>query len=471
MFALICSMLLQMANTADISSVPNDLSEQQIRAAQGQEASQAAAWAPAHSANAAAPRGATLPSLQPPVTNRPATLSISKHAPTQHDRPSAPYLSRPTGYRPSRQRPYPVSTAAAATADKRQVTQKRRLDGQQSSRRRPGAETPSAAEAGDRRISLQSKAQQRESQAASVSMLHATATGVIDLTIGAQSASPSTSAGSDCMIMGASVCFHNPAASASVEGTLDWAQARPICNTMLPVSHPRETQSVSSAGTGAAEPWQSSAAALQLPGDDNRFADTSLSSAAASLEVSRQGRTLTEPPAQPDVPSADAQAACTYRKRSRWDVMPESMSADGTVGHHTAACSLSAAQFETVVTSGPEPSHAERPLQPLHSQQATDQPCDVFADSRQEQTEAETHQDSHDACRRTPRAQQHKKGSRTVSKHSRHRGCCDHSSHHGQRSHRHSRHWRRSRPEAVDCQCIMHGSQDDRWQLWRPQDV
>ena len=565
---------LQMESAANIAAVPNSDSLQQhiIRGDQGAEASQAASqaasWAPPNSANAAAPTAARPSSLQQPTTNRAAALSTSQPTPTMLRRPSAPYLSSHAGFQSSRHRQHPVSAAAVAVADKRQLAQERRLNVQYSSRLKQLADNATAAAGGERLLTQQRVALHPESLAACVTRQHSAEQGIIDLTADGCVESPSTSASSDCMILGASAAPQNPMASSRATDAPDWAQAGPSFAIEEPVEPSRGAQSTRSAEAGVAEPWQSSDAAMQLPQGD-WLADLSSGSASARAaaepwqssglasqvaeEDSRpadvrgvsarpRGATLAplrEPSAHLTLPSASAQAACPRRKRSRWDVMPESMSADSTSARHpppseaphdlpllrSESYAAQCAGAETTSVTVPVLSQAKR--QPLHDQQPTAHPQEVYIDSRLEQSEAATQHDVHRAYRSPDRAQQPKQSctGRKNSRHSRHRESSrgqrsqrrnrSSSSHHTQTSHNYCRQWRIGSPDArfmVDGHCIsrsssaqaehvrdppdmmyaqidaqrqvapdtdkrlhaaMHreASQGDRWQMWQPQDV
>ena len=495
---------LQVESAANITSLPNSNPSQQHLSRGEQAASQAASWAPPNTANAAAPSAAMLSSLQQPRMDRSAALLTSQHLPAMHSRPSAPYLNRHTGMQPSRHRPHPVSTAAAAAADKRQLAQERRLNVQHSSRLRQAPDNAAAAEAGDRLPTHQSVALRLESLAASRTRGHAAASGVIDLTADGCFDSPSTSIGSECMILGASAAPRDPMASASTRHTQDWAQAGPSCITEEPVVSSRRAHLIRSpeaAEVGVAEPWQSSNAVMQLPQGDDRVGDLSSGSASRAAAEPWQssgfvpqvpgedgrpadvrgvsagpgGSTLApprNPSAQLTLPLAGAQAACLCRKRSRWDIMPESMSADSTPAQqpppveapHDLAVqnrdsnAAQRARGESAAMSAPVLYQAER--QPLHSQQPTNPPQQVSVDSGLEQSEAATQQDSQRVCRSPHHAQQSKR-SCTGRKHSRHgrsrssrrsrhskRRMGSRSSHDNGRSYKHYRRWRSGSPDA-----------------------
>ena len=557
---------LQVESAANITSLPNRnlLQRHLSRGEQAalQAALQAASWTPPHSANAAAPSSAMPSSLQQATLDRPAAESTS-----QHSRPSAPYLSRHSGLQPSRHKPHSVSTAAAA--DKRQLAQERRLDAQHSRRLRPVADNATAAEVGGRILAPQRVALHQKSQVASETRLHAAAGGVIDLTTDDCSASPSTSTSSDCMILGGSVVPQDPVASASARCTHDWAQAGPSCITEEPVEPPRVAHSIGSAEAGAAELWQSSNAVTQLPRGCDWLGDLSSGSASARAvaepwqssnlvsqvlgeddrpaEVrgssARPGGSSLGPPWEPSAQltmlSTGAQAASSHGRRSRWDVMPASMSTDIRLAQQPppseAPSDLPArshdsnaahpARAETAAMSVTVQNQAEG--QSLHSQQPTDHALEVTIDSRLEQSEAATQQKPQVACRSPHQAQKPKPSctGRKHSRHSRHRSssCSSHSrsrrhsrsSQRIQRSYKHCRHWHSGSPDVrlpvdrryisgsssgharhfsdkpdllyarIDSQrqttpdnderlhAAMHGeaSQDDRWQMWQPQDV
>ena len=494
---------LQVESAVDhITSTPNSNSSQQhvIRGKQGAAASQAASWAPPNSANAAAPSAAMLSSVQQPTMSRPAAIPTSQPTPTMHSRPSAPYLSRPTGLQASRHRPHPVSAAAAAAADKRQLAQEARLNVQQSSRLRQVADSSAAAEAGERLLTHQSVARHWEPLAACGVRRHAAASGVIDLTADGCADSPSTSASSDCMILGASTAAQNLTASASPSSMQGWAQAGPSCVTEEPVELSRGAHAIRSAEAEVAELWQSSNAATQLPQCCDRLVDLSSGSASAtaaaepwqntdlaskapresgrSFDVrgvsARQGGPTLAPPRDPSAQlTAGAPAACSRGKRSRWDIMPEGMSADITPAQQPPATEAPLdlpahihdtnaavrARAETTAMSVSELYQAKR--QPLHCRQPTDYPEEVSAGSRLERSEATTQEDVQRACRSPHRAQQLKqsRAGRKHIRHSRHRSssrsshrkrsiCCR-SSHHSQRNHKHSRRRCSGSPDAV----------------------
>lgn len=480
-----------------------------IGGGQGQAVSQTASWAPPNSANAAAPSSAVPSSLQQPGTDRPNAASTSQHAPTVQSRPNAPYLRTLSGMHPSRHRLHPASTAAAAAADKRQLSHERRLSLQQGSTLRQTVEHATEAEGRERVLTHQNMAPHPELPAASGTTLHAAAPGVIDLTADGGSASPSTSTNSDCMILGATVAPQD-LASASAAHTLDWAQAGPSCVRKVTMEPSRGSHSARAAETGMAAARQSSDAAVQLPQGEDQLADIALGSASAreaaepwqsqnlAVQVpgtddrlahlrgvsARPGRSSLgasrEPSAKLTALSAGAGvlaagAASTPRdRRSRWDVTPDSMSADVTSAQqpppsntprdlpvHT--CGSTAAQF---VLSLHVPAQAEGQL--LHGEQPMDEAQEGSADSRLEQRQAATQQETQDACRSTD--QQRKKRSPTDRKHSR-RSKYRSSSH----SSRHSRDRSRtgnshhSERRLTHCQHSRHSDHADRFCIarWR----
>ena len=377
---------------------------------------------------------------------------------------------------PSRHRLHPASTAAAAAADKRQLAHERRVSLQQGSRLRHAAEDATAGEGGEMGITHPSLAPRHESPAAPGTRLPAAATGVIDLTADGGSASPSTSTSSDCMILGATAAPQD-LASRSAAHTLDWAQPGPSCLSEVPVEPSRGTCHARATETGmaeevpqssdaavqlprgedqladiglgtasaraAAEPWQSPNLAAQVHGSDDRLAHLREGSArlgGSSLGASR------ELSAQPALLSAGAQAASTHRRRSRWDVMPDSMSTDipeaqpplpSNTPHDLPVHSRGFTAAQSVL-SLPELIQAES--QSLHRQQPIDELGEVSADSRPEPNHAATQEELQDACRNPDRGQQREKRSLSGRKHSRRSNY--RSSRH---SSRHSRHRSRSR--------------------------
>lgn len=529
-----CTHCLQAATPTDIRPLPSShWPHQQTRDAQGQEASQEAPWACPSSANVAAPSsGAVLSSHRQPLMSSPPVLSRSDQIPTLHGRPGAPYLGRPAVHHSSRHTQFPGRAAADAVADRRQAAKQRRLDAQSSNRHRRGDDSAPAAEMplGDRLFISERTTPQSESQGASVARLQAQAAGVIDLTLDRQSASPSLSAGSDCMVMGTSMCTQDRPVSASTLSVDIMELPGPSFDTAMFVDAPRlQAQSVSSessaqAGAGA-EPLQSSNAALQLPGGTNRHSAASSASAPVRPGGSDRGPP-TDSPAQQLAAPKHAQAECVHRKRSRWDVMPEGFSPDSTsapnpsaseapANIHMQSPGFGAAQSAKAAVSELS---GRLPAQAGKQQQSTGSLEDVSANSRPGVSGGAAQQEWQDGNRSIQSTRQLKKGSHAGSQHSQHRDCGYR--HHSHRQHKSSRRRHSGRSQtrlaADDRQCRarsgtsylqtcdqpvpyaseadeqhpgfhaqlhsqhqrspeaterMHASQGDRWQMWCPQDV
>lgn len=271
---------------------------------------------------------------------------------------------------------------------------------------------------------------------------------------------------------------------------------------------------VSSAEAAAAEPLDGSSATVQLAGGDSEV------SAAARLGGSGQGVRTAPAAARLLALPTEAQAACTHQRRRRWDVMPENLSPGTASAQHPSgseALGIPAhssglgvaqpvrAEITELLGSRALPAEADRQQQHIVCSQL------LSADSRQDVSEAASQQQRQDGCTNTLQVQQSKKRSRTGSQHSQHTSCSSRS----RRNHKHGRGRHHSRPDAglaVDKQCVdgsriryyqthdehvhcipednepsrrqsqvcsqyhsaagrVHASQDDRWQMWHPQDV
>ena len=288
-----------------------------------------------------------------------------------------------------------------------------------------------------------------------------------------------------------------------------------------PPRHSVSSHAVSSAAAGAVEALHPSGAAVQSPMGDSMFTGAS---PPARLEGSGQGPP-TAPAAQLLATPADAQAAGTRKRRRRWDVMPETLSPDtlsarnpvdpeAFVNMPVQSSGFRAGhpvRAETAEMSGFRPLPAEEDRQ----QQDPGCPQDASANSRPEASEAGSPPQQQNGYRSRHQARQSKKHACVGSHHSRHRSHRQHSRRH--QKHSRGRHYRC--PDAglaVDRQCVasssstyfksdegqmlltpeagdghlqsgdemclrqqsglestkgLHADQDDRWQMWHPQDV
>ena len=356
-------------------------------------------------------------------------------------------------------------------------------------------------------------------QSESSSRPQAAVTGVIDLTINEQAASPCLSASSDCIVVGASRFTQAPRSAGHIPNS---ELTEPSYAMDEPPRHSVSSHAVSSAAAGVVQPMHPSSAAVQLPMGDSRFTGASLS---ARPEGSGQGPP-TAPAAQLLATPADAQAASTKKRRRRWDVMPEQHSPDtltarnpvgseAIVNMPVQSSGFRAASHpvraEAAEMSGLRPLPAEVDRQ----QQDTGRPQDASANGRPEANEAATQLQQQYGYRSRHQARQSKKRLRAGNHHSRHRRHRRHSRRH--QKHSRGRHYRC--PDAGlagDRQCVAssssthfkshegqmlltpeaggghlesgdemclqqqsglestkgpHADQDDRWQMWHPQDV